>query len=129
MRKHLSTLLKLLVTVGGLAYVVWKVPPSEVRDALTDVQWGWILVSFMLMNVSLVVRAYRWHVLLRGLGVPLPFTRLVELYFVGSFFNIVLPSGFGGDVMRVVEAAQDVPANVAAGTVIVDRMMGLMGLF
>jgi uncharacterized membrane protein YbhN (UPF0104 family) len=129
MRKHLFTLLKLLVTVGGLVYVIRQVPLSEVRDALTGVRWNWILLSFLLMNASLVVRAYRWHLLLRGLNVPVRFSRLVELYFVGSFWNIILPSGFGGDFMRVVEVAQDVPANIAAGTVIVDRMMGLMGLF
>jgi glycosyltransferase 2 family protein len=129
MRKHLSTLLKLLVTIGGLAYVIRQVPLSDVHDALTGVRWGWILVTFLLMNISLVVRAYRWHLLLHGLGLPVRFVRLVQLYFVGSFWNIILPSGFGGDFMRVVEVAQDVPANVAAGTVIVDRMMGLMGLF
>jgi glycosyltransferase 2 family protein len=129
MRKHLLTLLKLFVTIGGLAYVVWQVPLDDVRDALTDVRWSWVLVAFLLMNVSLFVRAYRWHLLLHGLGVPVRFGRLVQLYFVGSFWNIILPSGFGGDFMRVVEVAQDVPANVAAGTVIVDRMMGLMGLF
>jgi uncharacterized membrane protein YbhN (UPF0104 family) len=129
MRKHLLTLLKLLVTIGGLAYVIWQVPLSDVGDTLTGVHWGWILVAFLLMNVSLIVRAYRWQLLLNGLGVPVRFGRLVQLYFVGSFWNIILPSGFGGDFMRVIEVAQDVPANVAAGTVIVDRMMGLLGLF
>lgn len=129
MRKHLSTLLKLLVTVGGLAYAIRQVPLSDVRDALIGVRWDWVLVAFLLMNASLVVRAYRWQLLLHGLGVRVPFARLVQLYFVGSFWNIILPSGFGGDFMRVVEVAQDVPANVAAGTVIVDRMIGLMGLF
>jgi glycosyltransferase 2 family protein len=129
MRKHLSTLFKLLVTIGGLAYVVWQVPLGEVRAALTNVNWGWVLVCFMLMNTSLLVRAYRWNLLLRGLGIPVRFPRLVELYFVGSFFNILLPSGFGGDFVRAMEVAQDVPANVAAGTVIVDRMTGLLALF
>jgi len=40
-----------------------------------------------------------------------------------------LPSGFGGDVVRILELSQDVPAGLAAGTVILDRLTGLMMLF
>jgi uncharacterized membrane protein YbhN (UPF0104 family) len=58
-----------------------------------------------------------------------PFRRLVALYFVGNFFNAFLPTSFGGDVMRVVEVTRDVPPAVAAGTVIVDRLTGLIMLF
>lgn len=129
MRKHLSTLFKLFVTVAGLAYVVWEIPLEDIQTHIINIHWGWVFICFMLMNVSLLVRAYRWQLLLKGLGVTVGFLRLLELYFVGSFFNIFLPSGFGGDFVRVVEVAQDVPANIAAGTVIVDRMMGLLALF
>ena len=67
--------------------------------------------------------------LLRGIGSPIGFGRLVSLYFAANFFNSVLPSGFSGDVVRAVEAAQDVPAQTAAGTVLVDRATGLLALF
>jgi hypothetical protein len=83
----------------------------------------------LLIAISLVVRAYRWRVLLDGLGVHVDFRRLVELYFVGNFFNTFLPSGFGGDAVRIIEVADDVSADVAAGTVIVDRLTGLLTLF
>ncbi len=82
-----------------------------------------------MVNASLVVRAFRWFILLRGLGIPIRFSRLVEIYFIGNFFNAFLPSGFGGDVVRVVEVSQDVPASTAAGTVILDRLTGLIMLF
>jgi uncharacterized membrane protein YbhN (UPF0104 family) len=129
MRKHLSTLVKITVTVLGLGYVILNVPLDDIGEALVGVRWSWLLVSFVIFTASLVLRAYRWLLLLRGLGVPIRFGRLVELYFVGNFFNAFLPSGFGGDAVRVVEIARDVPANVAAGTVIVDRLTGLLMLF
>jgi uncharacterized membrane protein YbhN (UPF0104 family) len=113
----------------GLGYVLLNVPLDDIGEALIGVRWSWLLVSFLIFTASLVLRAYRWLLLLRGLGVPIRFGRLVELYFVGNFFNAFLPSGFGGDAVRVVEIARDVPANVAAGTVIVDRLTGLLMLF
>ena len=129
MRKHATTLLKVVVTLTGLAYVLWKVPLRETAEVLAQVQWPWVLVTFLLITASLFLRAFRWLLLLRGLGVTVAYTRLVILYFVGNFFNAFLPSGFGGDAVRIMEVARDVPAAVAAGTVIVDRLTGLLALF
>jgi hypothetical protein len=67
--------------------------------------------------------------LLNGLNSNIRYARLAELYFVGNFFNAFLPSGFGGDAVRILETTRDVPANIAAGTVVVDRMTGLPTLF
>jgi uncharacterized membrane protein YbhN (UPF0104 family) len=86
-------------------------------------------VGVVLIGVSLIVRAWRWQVILRGSDADIPFVRLVELYLVGSFFNAFLPSGLGGDVVRAAEASQDVPATVAVSTVVIDRLTGLMALF
>jgi uncharacterized membrane protein YbhN (UPF0104 family) len=129
MRKNVSSILKIGVSLIGLAYVVWKVPLQEVGQLLVGLEWKWVIVAFALVTISLVLRAYRWLLLLRGLDSAIRFGRLVELYFVGNFFNAFLPSGFGGDAVRALEAARDVPANIAAGTVIVDRLTGLLMLF
>jgi uncharacterized membrane protein YbhN (UPF0104 family) len=129
LRRHLSSLIKIAVSVIGLAYVLWKIPAEQIRDELTIVSWPWLLVAFSLVTFSLVLRAFRWLLLLKGLNAEVRFGRLVELYFVGNFFNAFLPSGFGGDAVRILEAARDVPANIAAGTVIVDRLTGLLALF
>ena len=128
-RQRLSTLIKIVITVAGIAFVISQVDLAEVGRTLLNADPGWLLVTFLLINASLVLRAYRWQLLLRGLGVSIPFRRLVALYFVGNFFNAFLPTSFGGDVMRVVEVTRDVEPRVAAGTVIVDRLTGLLMLF
>lgn len=129
LRRYWKTLLKVAVSVGGLAYVVSQVPFARILSEYAGASIGWLLLAVTLMMVSLVVRAYRWSLLLRGIGVTVAFGRLVTLYFVGNFFNAFLPSGFGGDVVRIIEIAEDVPGDVAVGTVIVDRLTGLMMLF
>jgi len=128
-RRHLGSIIKILVSVFGLAFVLWSIPAGQIRDELVIVSWPWLVIAFVMVTFSLVLRAFRWLLLLKGLQASVPFGRLVELYFVGNFFNSFLPSGFGGDAVRILEVARDVPANVAAGTVIVDRLSGLMTLF
>ncbi len=129
MSKRISTLLKVGITVIGLAIVLWRISPGEVLQVLRDATWSWVLVAFLLVVASLFLRAFRWQILLRGLNATVGYGRLAELYFAGNFFNAFLPSGFGGDAVRIIEVARDVPGNIAAGTVIVDRITGLVMLF
>ncbi len=129
MRKHLGTLIKIGITLLALVYVSTQVDFADIGQRLLGATVGWVLLGFGLFNLSLVVRAYRWLLLLHGIGSPIKFGRLVTLYFAANFFNSVLPSGFSGDVVRAVEAAQDMPARTAAGTVLVDRATGLLALF
>jgi len=129
LRRHLSSLLKIGVTVIGLALVLSSIPLAQIGDELVIVSWPWLFLALAMITFSLVLRAFRWGILLKGLKASVHFGRLVELYFVGNFYNAFLPSGFGGDAVRILEIARDVPANVAAGTVLVDRLTGLLALF
>ena len=130
MKINWGLILRVTITVAGLAYAAWTINFQELWQVLLGANWWWVFAGFMLINASMVLRAYRWMALLRGLGVTqLKMGRLIELYFVGNFFNAFLPSGFGGDVVRVVEVAQEVPADVASGTVFLDRFTGLLVLF
>jgi uncharacterized protein (TIRG00374 family) len=127
-RRHLSTLIKVSITLAGLAYVLTTIPLNEIRKELHIESWSWVVVAFILVLVGMFVRAFRWRLLLRGLNAQVRYLRLVELYFAGTFFNTFLPSGFGGDAVRIIEVAKDVPTSIAAGTVIVDRLTGIMAL-
>ncbi|MDX1414109.1 MAG: lysylphosphatidylglycerol synthase transmembrane domain-containing protein [Candidatus Promineifilaceae bacterium] len=129
MRNRVINLLKIGVTLLGLVIVIARFDLRAIGVTLHQANLLWLLVGFVLVNASIVLRAYRWQILIRGLHTRVPFSRLVELYYVGSFFNVFLPSGFGGDVVRVLELSRDIPADTATGTVLVDRLSGLMMLF
>lgn len=125
-----ATFFRLTITLIGLWLAYRSLDLTTLTQLLSQANGWWVLVGFALINLSLVLRAGRWLVLLRGAGVHhLTFGRLVELYFVGNFFNAFLPSGFGGDAVRVVEVAQEIPADVATGSVFLDRFTGLLVLF
>ena len=129
MNRHIKTGLKVAVSAIGLAWVVSNISLGNVWDAMRSAEPVWLLAAFLLMTASLFLRAQRWRALLTGLGVNVPFMRLVQLYFIGNFFNAFLPGGLGGDVVRAVAATRDVSAETSAGTVIVDRLTGLLMLF
>ncbi|MCP4416636.1 MAG: flippase-like domain-containing protein, partial [Chloroflexi bacterium] len=128
-KNKIITFIKIGITLLSLAYVFTQVPLAEIGNGVRQARWSWLLLAIGINFSGLVLRSIRWAVLLNGIGSTVPLRQLVKLYFVGAFFNGVLPSGFGGDVVRIIEVAEDVPQATAAGTVIVDRLTGLMGLF
>ncbi len=129
MKKRWVNLLRVLVTAGALAFLIWTIDVGKMLDELRRVDMRFLLAAFVLFLVGLVIRAYRWFVLVRGLEPTIPFVRLLRLYFVGQFFSTFLPTAFGGDVVRARELTQDTDSSVAVGTVLLDRMTGLLVLF
>ncbi|HEC35908.1 MAG TPA: flippase-like domain-containing protein [Anaerolineae bacterium] len=127
-RKKWLNLARILISVGALGFLLWRIGLGETLAVLRAADLRLLLIAFGLFLGSLIIRAGRWAVLLHALDLGVPFWRLVYLYFVGSFFNSFLPSGFGGDVVRALELTQDTPTPAAVGTVLVDRMTGLLVL-
>jgi uncharacterized protein (TIRG00374 family) len=130
MKNRLFDLLKIGLSLGLLALLFTRIGIGEAMGAIRDMDLGAFAAAFLLFLLGVLIRAYRWQGLLEALHLHVPLKRLVVLYFVGSFFNTFLPTGVGGDVVRVYELSRDsqrTPESV--GTVFVDRLAGLVVLF
>ena len=130
MKQKWFNVLKIAISAGMLIYVLLTIDLSEMAQAVLGARWGYLALAALLMIASLPLRAVRWLILLRSLDIRVPFVRLVKLYFVGTFFNIFLPTGFGGDAIRMMELSRlSKQTPEAIGTVLVDRATGLWVLF
>jgi len=128
MKKRWLNILRLLISIGALGFLFWQIGLGETLAVLREADLRPLLIAFILFLLSLIIRAGRWAVLLWALDFRVSLWRLVYLYFVGAFFNSFLPSGFGGDVVRALELTGDAPTPASVGTVLVDRMTGLLVL-
>ena len=128
-KKRIRGLLQIAVSAILLALILRQVHWIEVWDALRRINPAWLTVAWLLFLAGVAVRAVRWQVLLTALGIHRPLRELNSWYFVGSFFNVILPTGFGGDAVRAAELAQDTgrPGRVI-NSVLVDRYLGIMVL-
>jgi uncharacterized membrane protein YbhN (UPF0104 family) len=127
----LLNVLKVIVSAGLLAYVlIYRVDLGVLAEAIARANWGYLATACVLAMAGVALRAVRWLALLRALDIDVPLQRLIRLYYVGTFFNIFMPSGFGGDAIRIVELARySEKTPEAIGTVLVDRATGLWVLF
>jgi uncharacterized protein (TIRG00374 family) len=93
---------------------------------------NWLLfgMALLLFLAGSLVRAYRWGALVWSVGIQVSWWRLVDLFFVGSFFNLFLPTGLGGDAVKMYELSHDDGKTAEAiSSVVVDRFVGLFVLF
>jgi len=89
------------------------------------------LVIYALLGVSIVLpfQAVRWKLLLIARQMQVPFWKVQRLVLVGMFFNICMPGTTGGDVVKAYyAAAKNDRRTDAVMSVVVDRVLGLLGL-
>ncbi len=86
--------------------------------------------AFLCMAMAYATGVLRWTWLLKAQGLAGQFGRAFRLTFIGVFFNNVMPGLTGGDIVKAVMIARDHPEQrpAAVGTVIVDRVLGIVVL-
>jgi uncharacterized protein (TIRG00374 family) len=127
-KKRIWSISQLLLSFALLTWLIIQVGPDTILETLRGLDWRWYLLAFLLFQLNLLIRAYRWFLLLSSLDDRPPFLQLVYLYYLGFFFNNFIPSGFGGDLIKVVGIRRDYGSgSEALSSVLMDRIVGLLG--
>jgi uncharacterized protein (TIRG00374 family) len=126
-RDKLTAFLKIIVSLGLIAFALWKVDLTKVAAQLASANLWYILAALAIYGLAIVVNGVKWWILLRAQGVEAPFDALLRFLFTGFFFNNFLPANVGGDVMRGYGLARYTDRTAdAAVSVVVDRIVGLI---
>lgn len=122
-------LIRVVVSVGILGWLGSRVDWNHIVEAFRELRWGWWLAAVGLYVVCQLLCSVRWMWLSRPLGFSKSITRFTNLYFVGMFFNLFLPTSVGGDAVRAVYLANGTGKRMAAVfCVLLDRASGLIVL-
>jgi len=128
-RKQLLNILKIAVSVGLLIFIFSTIDLQAFLLVLQGANPWWLLAALVMITFGVVIRAWRWKILLDAIGVRVPLGELTAIYLIGFLFNNLLPSGLGGDAMRMVELNRHSQRGSDAVTsVLVDRFLGLSAL-
>jgi len=130
MKKAVLTLLKVVVSLGILAYIFKKV---------VDIRQLWaMLIQAKLLYVAAAIAvyflvqglsAYRWYLLLKPQGIEVRFSKILSFYLLGMYFNFFLPSAIGGDVFKIYYLNKETNRlSASTASVFFDRDIGMGGL-
>jgi len=129
MARHWKTLLKIVISLGLILFLLSRIDVQTLVQNLAHANPWWLAATVALFAISILLRTLRWQVLVDAREMIVPFWRLARWYYIGAFFNTLLPTGFGGDLAKSVYLAKESgDAGGAVGTVVLDRFLGILVL-
>jgi len=130
-RQTLIVVAKLIV---GLLLIGWLVRSGTLNFGALSIlveRPALLVANFAMFALTTVLGALRWRLLLRLAGVHLAVGRAMQLTFTAAFFSVVAPGNIGGDVVKSIYVARDVPPEQRTSVYVIaflDRLLALAGL-
>ena len=125
-KRGLSFYVRIIVSLALIGYVFYKAGIEQIWETVKQTDLTFLLLSILLTPILIFVSAWKWQVILKALKINVSVLRCFWLYIVGYFFNTVLPTNVGGDVVRAYALGKSTekPAEVFS-SVFVERFTGL----
>lgn len=128
MRRHLATLLRLLVAAALLALLARSVGLSEVKRAIVAAAPWPFALALLLGLVDRAVMIGKWYPLLHAQVPEVGLGRAARAYLAAGFASYFLPTSVGADALRSVALGRGRRAVAEVGaSVVVERLLGLFG--
>jgi uncharacterized membrane protein YbhN (UPF0104 family) len=123
-----STWLRMVLSAAILGLLIWQLPDVAAADLVptwTAATPWWIALALGLQAGALSLQAVRWERVLMLFDQPLPIRRLLSMTWAGQFVSNVLPTAFGGDVVRIARSTPDLDnVGTAFASITLERLTG-----
>ena len=121
-----GSLLKLIFSLSILSYVISRADWHEVWSSLESSRTEYQILFLCIISLTVFLSVIKWQVLLAAKGYNLPTRTLYVLYMLGQFYNQVLPTSVGGDVIRASKLKKrNIPLKISVSSIVVERLTGL----
>jgi len=129
--KYLRFILQLLISAGVLYWLVSHLGLSNVANSFKKLTWQLLLSCAGLYVIAQTLSAWRWWRMANILRFDVSLGRCINLYFLGMFYNVFLPSGYGGDLVKLFYMARHhrpPSKRLSALSIFLDRFTGLIAI-
>lgn len=99
-------------------YTNWNI----FNETLIIFNFNQLFFLFLLFFCFVVLNTYRWKKILIKINYQLPFNKLFKENYLGHLLNQILPSGYGGEIIKVFAFKRKTKI---IESLIVDRILGL----
>src|SRR5262249_35176643 len=115
---------------GLLGLVIWR-NGVKIREVFSrPIDWNWLAIAEVVYLIAMVSTFVRWYLLVRVIDARFTLRAAVLLGLIGSVFNLVIPGAVGGDLIKAAYLARmHVKKTQAIASMVIDRIIGLLGLF
>lgn len=132
MKKSIASIVRYTLTLSvALALLWWLFKDIDLVDfvaRLKRVEYGWVYLSIFISFFGYWIRAFRWNLLFKSIGVKVSTFRLLLAVMVGYIANIAFPRM--GEVSRcaILKKTDNIPMSTSLGTVVTERGVDVISL-
>lgn len=124
-----KNLIKLGIGLIALTALILLFEPKKIAGLLLNVNYIYVLFTILICSAVLIIRIYRWKLILHEMKIKSSFWKLGEIYLISSFFNTFLPSSIGGDIYRIYDLCKISSKKIRPViTVLIERITGVLAL-
>ena len=128
MNSKISALLRISISLGLVLFLLWSMRgrSSQILSTLQKTNIMLFSIGAILFILNVCILSFRLGILFQGEGLNIHLARVMQLSFIGYFFNNFLPTAVGGDVVKAYYAYKQTkePAKSFIA-VFMDRFIGL----
>lgn len=130
-KKISSNILKVLLTFGALYWLTTKISFKEVKTALLESDYLFLLAALGTYLCSILVSSSRLNSFFKCINLSFSERYNLRLYQLGLLYNFFLPGGIGGDGYKIffIKKKHDIRGRTVLSAVFFDRLSGLWALF
>lgn len=119
---------RVLISAGLLALLIYRTGIVAIGEILAGVILLLFLLAVIVENMGVALSAKKWQMLLESRGIQLSYRESLSYYYIGSFFNTMMPSSVGGDIIKSYKLGKKTDSVGAFSSSIMDRMTGLLAV-
>jgi uncharacterized membrane protein YbhN (UPF0104 family) len=131
LQKKLKLIIKILFILFAFYIIFSKIDILEVIYKIEKANSFYLFYAFLLFNLSKIVSSIRLNYYFENINIKISFLYGLNLYYIGMFYNLFLPSGIGGDGYKIY-ILNKINKNVKIKDIIqatfLDRISGLIPL-
>ncbi len=126
---HASLIIRIGVATGAIIWAFHGQNWAKLAEVFRGLNPWCFALSLAIFAAAQVVLSVRWWVLLRAQSIHIDIRAAIRLFFLGLFYNNVMPGAVGGDLLKAWYIAKHTDKRLEGVlSVLVDRVVGLVGL-
>jgi len=125
-----KVLIRAGITLGLLAFLAYQMDLSKLWVILVSASPWLVLLGTLIHLLSVMLSVVRWRTILVNFDIHIDYSPLAKITFIGFFFNMLLPSGIGGDFFRAYYLSKRIDGGMSTTltTTLLERSGGLCAL-
>ncbi|NPA10626.1 MAG: flippase-like domain-containing protein [Epsilonproteobacteria bacterium] len=127
--KSVKLILKFLFIIVAFYIIYQKIDINELKSIKIQ-NYFFLFLAFLLFNLSQIISAFRLNEYLKSINLSVTNKSQTMLYYVGMFYNTLLPGGIGGDAYKayLFNKNYQIPYKKIIKAMLIDRLSGLFAI-